>query len=49
MAQSNNLIGQKFGKLTVIERAENNKQGKAMWKCRCDCGKVKPKPDSSSD
>ena len=49
MAQSNNLIGQKFGKLTVIERAENNKQGKAMWKCLCDCGKVKSKPVSSYD
>ena len=32
-----NLIGQKFGRLTVIERAEN--KGKyTAWKCRCDCG-----------
>ena len=26
-----NLIGQKFGKLTVIERAENDSQGNAQW------------------
>lgn len=31
------LTGQKFGRLTVIERAEN--KGKhTYWKCRCDCG-----------
>ena len=47
MSKSNNLIWQRFGKLTVIERAENNKQGKTMWKCVCDCGKVKLKPVSS--
>ena len=32
------LSGQKFGRLTVIERAENNKRGQARWRCRCDCG-----------
>ena len=31
------LIGQKFGRLTVIERSEN-KGGRTAWKCRCDCG-----------
>ena len=25
-------------RLTVIERASNNKEGRAMWKCRCECG-----------
>ena len=32
------LIGQRFGRLTVIERAENDKNGQARWKCHCDCG-----------
>lgn len=32
------LAGQKFGRLFVIERAPNNKDGRAMWKCVCDCG-----------
>lgn len=31
------LTGQRFGKLEVIERAEN-KNGKVMWLCKCDCG-----------
>lgn len=35
-----NLIGQKFGRLTVIEQAPSRK-GKTYWKCLCDCGKYK--------
>jgi hypothetical protein len=35
------LIGQRFGKLTVIERSENSCGGKTRWVCRCDCGKEK--------
>ena len=34
------LTGQKFGKLTVIERAENAKSGRVRWLCKCDCGGV---------
>lgn len=30
--------GKRFGRWTVIERAENTKQGQAQWECRCDCG-----------
>ena len=32
------LTNQVFGRLIVIERAENNKFGTAMWLCRCRCG-----------
>ena len=32
------LTGKKFGMLTVIKRAENTKDNKAMWYCLCDCG-----------
>lgn len=32
------LTGKKFGRLSVIERVANNKDGHTMWKCRCDCG-----------
>ncbi len=35
------LTGQRFGRLTAIERAENNKRGQARWKCACDCGSEK--------
>lgn len=32
------LTGLRFNHLTVIERADNDKNGKSMWKCVCDCG-----------
>ena len=35
-----NLLGQRFGMLTVIERAENI-GGRAAWLCKCDCGGTK--------
>lgn len=30
--------GKQYGELTVLYRAENNKDGRAMWHCRCSCG-----------
>lgn len=43
MAQYNfkDLTGQKFGRLTVINRAENDKCGHARWLCKCECGNTK--------
>ena len=41
MSKPNNLIGQRFGKLVVLERAENDKFGKTRWLCQCDCGNQK--------
>ena len=32
------LVGQKFGHLTVTERSEKRKKGMAFWICHCDCG-----------
>lgn len=37
----NDLTGQKFGRLTVIERVENAKDGQACWLCQCECGNTK--------
>jgi len=34
----NDLTGQRFGKLVVLERAGSSKQSKATWLCICDCG-----------
>ena len=38
------MIGEKFGNLTVIERAETHitagGQKKIMWLCKCDCGNI---------
>ena len=36
-----NMIGQKYGLLTVIDEAPSAANGDAMWKCRCDCGNIK--------
>ena len=33
-----NEIGNIYGYLTVIERAENSSDGRARWKCKCKCG-----------
>lgn len=39
--KAEDLTGQKFGRLTVIERCkENTKDGKAKWICKCNCGKI---------
>lgn len=32
------LTGKRFGRLVVIQRAQNDKQRKPMWRCKCDCG-----------
>lgn len=32
------LIGQKFGRLTVIHRGPNDKRNQARWWCLCECG-----------
>jgi hypothetical protein len=37
MAFRANLIGKKFGKITVLEYAFT-KKNRAYWKCICDCG-----------
>lgn len=34
------LTNQKFGRLTVVRRAKNAKNGHALWNCRCDCGNI---------
>lgn len=33
-----NLTGQRFGRLTVIERDGSNSNHAATWRCICDCG-----------
>ena len=32
------LVGQRFGRLTVIKRHGTKKNGNAAWLCQCDCG-----------
>ena len=41
MAKFIDLTGQKFGKLTIVRRMENDKHNHARWLCQCDCGNEK--------
>lgn len=34
------LIGQKFGRLTVLYKGENDKTRHIRWVCQCDCGNI---------
>jgi len=34
----NDLIGQKFGELAVIQRMDNDNCGHLRWLCKCNCG-----------
>lgn len=39
-ARRKEIAGQKFGRLTVIEFAGHGHSRSALWRCKCDCGKV---------
>jgi hypothetical protein len=45
MDYKNDLTGQRFGRLVVIEYAgshvSKNNSRTTMWKCKCDCGNIK--------
>ena len=41
MSKLIDLTGRRFGRLVVVERAENSADGRARWLCRCDCGQSK--------
>lgn len=38
MSKIIDLKGRKFGRLTVLNVAGSNGQGKALWLCKCECG-----------
>ena len=52
MGKIKNIIGEKYGKLTVIEQLDERKNGKVLWLCKCECGgeikTYKSKLESSS-
>lgn len=39
-ANFKDLTGQRFGKLIVLSREENNRYNHICWKCQCDCGGI---------
>src|SRR5262245_15394997 len=34
-------IGMRFGRWTIISKAEPDRRSKARWNCRCDCGNTR--------
>lgn len=38
MPPQSDLTGQRFGKLTVLERTNEKQDRYYLWRCRCDCG-----------
>lgn len=38
MSKKIDLVGQRFGRLTVVSPAPSDKKGRARWECICDCG-----------
>lgn len=38
MPRSSDLVGKRFGRLTVVRKTEEKQDGYLMWECRCDCG-----------
>lgn len=38
MRKKLNLVGQRFGRLLVLEKAGRSKCRKILWKCKCVCG-----------
>jgi len=39
-ASFKDMVKQRFGRLIVLNRAENNDRGDARWNCKCDCGRT---------
>lgn len=38
---TNDLSGGRFGRLKVLNFTSERKGGSIVWRCRCDCGKIK--------
>ncbi len=38
--RTTDLTGQRFGRLTAVERVIDPKKNIQVWKCRCDCGQI---------
>lgn len=45
--EGDKVIGQRFGRLVILARAENGKKFARRWECLCDCGTVKAVHESS--
>ena len=48
MGAKSQLIGRRFGRLTVVSEYGINKHGASMWICKCDCGNTTKPVNGSS-
>ena len=42
----NNLLGQRFGRLVILEEEKERRYNNVVWKCQCDCGNIVKIPSS---
>lgn len=42
-----NLVGQRFGRLIVVDKIGKNAHGSPVYRCICDCGNERTAPSSS--
>ena len=35
------IVGQRFGRLVILEEVGKSRKGHYLWKCLCDCGNIK--------
>ena len=47
LRKNGNLVGKKFGRLTVIERTEKRWNSQVVYRCKCECGNICDVPSSS--
>lgn len=40
MGKPLDLVGEKYGRLTVVEKSSVRRNKQVVWICRCDCGKT---------
>lgn len=40
MGKARDLVGQKFNRLTVLEKTNKRKNGCIVWLCQCECGNI---------
>lgn len=40
MSKVKDEVGNRYGRLVVIERAGSDKWGSVLWRCKCNCGNV---------
>lgn len=41
MSKVKDLTGMTFNRLYIVKRVDNDKDGRARWLCKCECGNIK--------